>query len=101
MIDFPLCDTCNTGYTDPLDRRYHAQTTACEVCGPTYRLLDKHGKSVECDDPVVLVSDLIEKGSIVAVQGIAGTHIVTKTTDDEPLELLRRRKKRSQRSSTS
>jgi hydrogenase maturation protein HypF len=97
MVDFPLCDTCNTGYTDPLDRRYHAQTTACEVCGPTYRLLDTRGKPVGNDDPVLHVSSLIEKGSIVAVQGIAGTHIVTKTTDAEPLELLRKRKKRSQR----
>jgi hydrogenase maturation protein HypF len=97
MIDFPLCDTCNTGYTAPLDRRYHAQTTACEECGPTYRLLDARGKTVESDDSVFQVSNLIKKGSVVAIQGIAGTHIVTKTTDAEPLELLRRRKKRSQR----
>jgi len=97
MIDFPLCDTCNTGYTNPLDRRYHAQTTACESCGPIYTLLDGNGKTVETDEPIRHVSGLIENGSIVAVQGIAGTHIVTKTTDTEPLELLRRRKRRSQR----
>ena len=97
MIDFPLCDTCNTGYTAPLDRRYHAQTTACEMCGPTYRLLDASGRPVESNDSVLQVSGLIERGSIVAIQGIAGTHIVTKTSSVEPLELLRRRKKRSQR----
>ncbi|MFW9926360.1 MAG: carbamoyltransferase HypF, partial [Candidatus Thorarchaeota archaeon] len=97
MIDFPLCDTCNTGYTTPLDRRYHAQTTACEKCGPVYQLVDSVGKIVENINPVLEVSNLIEKGNIVAVQGIAGTHIVTKTTNAEPLETLRRRKKRFQR----
>ncbi|MFW9868943.1 MAG: carbamoyltransferase HypF [Candidatus Thorarchaeota archaeon] len=97
MVDFPLCDTCNTGYTTPLDRRYHAQTTACEKCGPIYQLVDSLGKNIEVSNPVLRVSNLVEKGNIVAVQGIAGTHIVTKTTDAEPLETLRRRKKRSQR----
>jgi hydrogenase maturation protein HypF len=97
MTDFPLCDTCNTGYTAPLDRRYHAQTTACEKCGPSYKLLDAHGKTVECRDSVLQVSNLIEGGSIVAIQGITGTHIVTKTTAANPLELLRSRKRRMQR----
>ncbi len=97
MVDFPLCDTCNTGYTEPFDRRYHAQTTACEICGPVYRLVDSFGKQFDCSDSVVQASSLIEEGSIIAIQGIAGTHIVTKTTDVSPLDLLRKRKKRSQR----
>jgi hydrogenase maturation protein HypF len=97
MIDFPLCDTCNTGYTAPLDRRYHAQTTACEACGPTYRLVSSRGEKIENNNPVLRVSNLVEKGNIVAIQGIAGTHIVTKTTDAKPLEMLRRRKRRFQR----
>ncbi len=97
MIDFPLCDTCNTGYTAPLNRRYHAQTTACEDCGPSYRLVDSQGKRIDSSDPVLQLSRLIEEGSIAALQGIAGTHIVTKTTDTEPLEMLRRRKNRFQR----
>ncbi|MFX1481907.1 MAG: carbamoyltransferase HypF [Promethearchaeota archaeon] len=97
MIDFPLCDTCNTGYTNPLDRRYHAQTTACESCGPMYSLVDSFGNRIECNDPVLRISDLIEEGSIVAIQGIAGTHIVTKTSEEMPLQILRKRKKRSQR----
>lgn len=97
MFEFPLCDTCNTGYTSPLDRRHHAQTTACEACGPIYRLVDSSGMKIECSDSVLQVSRLIQKGNIVAIQGIAGTHIVTKTTDTTPLELLRRRKRRLQR----
>ncbi len=97
MIDFPLCDTCNTGYTDPLDRRYHAQTTACDACGPRYRLVDRDAKSVTDDNPIEAIAKLIDDGAIAALQGIAGTHIATKTSDAEPIEILRERKKRFQR----
>ncbi|MDF1537351.1 MAG: carbamoyltransferase HypF [Candidatus Thorarchaeota archaeon] len=97
MADFPLCDTCNTGYTNPLDRRYHAQTTACENCGPIYRLYDAHRNELISSDTVQEISKLLEKGSVVAMQGIAGTHLVTITSDPRPIRKLRKRKKRSQR----
>ena len=97
MVDFPLCDTCNTGYTNPVDRRYHAQTTACEVCGPAYRLVDTKGNQIQCDNPVKHVTELLGEDKVVAVQGIAGTHIATKTSDSTGIETLRRRKKRFQR----
>ena len=97
MDDFPLCDTCNTGYTDPLDRRYHAQTTACDECGPKYHLVDKDEQSFTDDDPIEVIAGLIDDGAIAALQGIAGTHIATKTSDAKPIEILRERKKRFQR----
>ena len=31
MAEFPLCNICNTSYTNPLNRRYHAQTIACDT----------------------------------------------------------------------
>jgi hydrogenase maturation protein HypF len=97
MTDFPLCDTCNTGYTDPLDRRYHAQTTACDACGPRYRLVNRDAKSLADENPIEAVAKLIDDGAIAALQGIAGTHIATKTSDAEPIVTLRERKKRFQR----
>ncbi|MHA2423421.1 MAG: carbamoyltransferase HypF [Candidatus Thorarchaeota archaeon] len=97
MVDFPLCDTCNTGYNNPIDRRYHAQTTACEICGPVYRLVDAKGKEVEVNNPVKYVAQLLEENRVVAIQGIAGTHIATKTTDSRAIEILRKRKNRFQR----
>ena len=97
MNDFPLCDTCNTGYTDPLDRRYHAQTTACEECGPDYRLVDKNSQKITDENPIRTVAELIDEGAIAALQGIAGTHLATKTSDVKPIEILRERKKRFQR----
>jgi len=97
MVDFPLCDTCNTGYTSPLDRRYHAQTTACQECGPRYRLLDSSGNALTERDPIEHTSRLLENGAIIAIQGIGGTHLVTKTSDPDPIRVLRERKKRIER----
>ncbi|MFW9906938.1 MAG: carbamoyltransferase HypF [Candidatus Thorarchaeota archaeon] len=97
MLDFPLCDTCNTGYTNPLDRRYHAQTTACQGCGPVYRLVDNKGITIENTNAIEKTAQLIDEGAIVALQGIAGTHIATKTSNYESIETLRLRKKRSHR----
>jgi hydrogenase maturation protein HypF len=97
MIDFPLCDNCNTGYTNPVDRRYHAQTTACEVCGPVYRLVDTKGNQIDSDNPVQRVAQMLEEDRVIAIQGIAGTHIATKTSDSRAIETLRQRKRRSQR----
>ncbi|MCK5239264.1 MAG: carbamoyltransferase HypF [Candidatus Thorarchaeota archaeon] len=97
MAEFPLCNSCNTGYTNPLDRRYHAQTTACDTCGPCYTLYDKNGKKVTSKNLIYDISNLLEQGAIVATQGIAGTHLMTITSDSKPIKELRRRKKRSQR----
>lgn len=97
MGRFPLCNTCNAGYTDPSDRRYHAQTTACAQCGPSYWLTDERGTIVSEKNPVIAAAELLGEGRIVAVQGIAGTHIATMTSMPEPVRELRLRKKRSQR----
>lgn len=97
MNDFPLCDTCNTGYTDPMDRRYHAQTTACDLCGPRYYLKGRAGHEISVEDPILASSEFLAKGKILAIQGIAGTHLVTITSDMRPIEELRRRKQRFQR----
>ncbi|NHI83250.1 MAG: carbamoyltransferase HypF [Candidatus Thorarchaeota archaeon] len=97
MIDFPLCNDCNTGYTNPLDRRYHAQTTACEKCGPLYQLVDSERNGSRKRNAIVLAAKLISEGAIIALQGIGGTHLVTKTTDVSPIELLRKRKGRLER----
>ncbi|MFW9956881.1 MAG: carbamoyltransferase HypF [Candidatus Odinarchaeota archaeon] len=97
MLDFPLCDTCNTGYTNPADRRYHAQTTACHNCGPVYHVVDNRGTTITNTNPIEKTAHLIDEGAIVALQGISGTHIATKTSNHEPIETLRLRKKRSHR----
>ncbi|GAH10013.1 unnamed protein product, partial [marine sediment metagenome] len=46
MVQFPLCknaepDSCVKEYSNFQNRRFHAQTFACSVCGPNYKLYDK------------------------------------------------------------
>jgi hydrogenase maturation protein HypF len=89
--------TCNTGYTNPLDRRYHAQTTACQVCGPEYHLVDNRGTIIVDKNPIETTAKLLDDGAIVGLQGISGTHIATKTSDYKPIDTLRQKKKRFQR----
>lgn len=97
MNDFPLCNTCNSGYTNPLDRRYHAQTTACAQCGPAYQLSDAKGAVLSSVDSIKETVRLLSEGRIVAIQGIAGTHLVTVTSKTESIRRLRERKHRFER----
>ncbi len=34
MSVFTMCEACRAEYEDPEDRRFHAEPTACPVCGP-------------------------------------------------------------------
>ena len=49
MAQFTMCDSCNAEYTDPLDRRFHAQPIACPDCGPQIWFEDK-GAYILCDE---------------------------------------------------
>ncbi|MEM3585796.1 MAG: carbamoyltransferase HypF [Candidatus Jordarchaeaceae archaeon] len=93
MNMFPLCIYCEQEYKNPLDRRYHAQGICCPVCGPKLTLYDKKGNIIDCGDPIKETASLIEEGKILAIKGIGGTHLATRTTDDECILELRRRKK--------
>ncbi|MFC1748862.1 hypothetical protein ACFL2V_08640, partial [Pseudomonadota bacterium] len=34
MTVFPMCKECQCEYSNPHNRRFHAQPTACPSCGP-------------------------------------------------------------------
>lgn len=89
MDEFPLCDECMIEYKDPLDRRYHAEATCCPECGPSVFLYKD--EVLEVQDPIMEAVKLINEGNILAVKGIGGTHLVTKTTDEDPVVTLRKR----------
>ncbi|WP_335756118.1 hypothetical protein [Streptomyces alboflavus] len=44
MRRFPLCADCAAEYTDPRDRRFHAEPVACPACGPTLAWGDLRGE---------------------------------------------------------
>ena len=102
MRGFTMCPQCAAEYTDPADRRFHAQPNACPVCGPSVWLVRQdagHAAEVDeatavGDDAIRAVQDLLRAGSIVAIKGLGGFHLVCDATSDAAVGLLRRRKQR-------
>ena len=89
MSEFPMCAVCFREYTDPLDRRYHAQTTACDDCGP---VLHFDGCATEA---LSRATQALSTGEIVAIKGIGGTHIACDATNESAVDKLRTRLGRS------
>jgi len=85
MRDFPMCSDCAAEYREPLERRYHAQTTACAACGPALCFDGELGPSV---DRAVAA---LQSGSIVAIKGIGGTHLACDATSESAVARLRER----------
>ncbi|MBS3788426.1 carbamoyltransferase HypF [Candidatus Bipolaricaulota bacterium] len=89
MDEFPMCDDCQEEYTDPLDRRYHAQTIACSECGPDLWYESQPAQSKNFEDPIGLTTKKLKDNKIVAVKGLGGTHIACNATSDETVSRLR------------
>lgn len=89
MDDFPMCEDCRTEYTDPGDRRYHAQTIACPECGPQLWLEAPGSSKKNTEAPIKAASRELNRGEIVAIKGLGGTHIACNARDTEVVKLLR------------
>jgi hydrogenase maturation protein HypF len=100
MINFPFCkkanpESCLKEYSDFENRRFHAQTFACSVCGPHYSLYNKSRELIERDSINEILKDVanrISEGEIIAVKGIGGVHLVCSGSDDDVILNLRKRK---------
>ncbi len=91
MRAFEMCTACRDEYKNPLDRRFHAEPTACEVCGPRLRLLDKQGRAFS-GDALAMAIDLLRGGVILAIKGIGGFHLACDALSKEAVARLRSRK---------
>ena len=102
MIKFPFCkkadpESCIQEYSDFKNRRFHAQTFACSVCGPNYTLYNKQGEIVNdesLDSILKETAKMINEGEIIAVKGIGGTHLVCLANDNTILKLRERKGER-------
>jgi hydrogenase maturation protein HypF len=93
LAAFPLCPACQAEFDDPSDRRFHAETIGCPACGPQLRLLAADGEPL-AGDPLAAAAALLQRGGILALQGVGGFQLLVDATNAEAVARLRQRKRR-------
>lgn len=96
MSSFNQCDRCRLEFSDPEDRRFYSQTNSCPDCPVHMVLYDHTGviMSKEQDKILILVTEAILKGKIVAIKGIGGYLLCADATSATTIKVLRERKQR-------
>lgn len=104
MKKFPMCVDCDLEYHQKGDVRRHAQTIACQECGPTlsfYRVSRETAakESREINGEAALSSAIQEllEGGIVAVKDIGGYHLACTPFSQKTVQELRRLKGRERK----
>lgn len=93
MAEFPMCKICESEYTDPANRRFHAQPNCCNNCGPRISILSSCGKKMD-GDAFVIAAGVLTNGGILAMKGLGGYHLVVDAGNNDAVLKLRQRKKR-------
>jgi hydrogenase maturation protein HypF len=98
MKNFRMCNQCQTEYEHPLDRRFHAQPNGCPECGPQLTLWEADG-SVRASghEALLAAANALRQGSIVAIKGLGGFHLVVDARNREAVLRLRQRKQRKEK----
>jgi hydrogenase maturation protein HypF len=96
MRDFPLSQPGMAEYTDPADRRYHAEPNCDPLSGPelsfcTSGVWDSRTMG---DEAIEAAAAFLREGHILAVKGIGGYHLMCRADDDTVVAQLRERKQR-------
>jgi hydrogenase maturation protein HypF len=102
MAGFSLCPACAAEYSDPTDRRFHAQPIACHVCGPRLSLVRSDGRAIALAaltflDDADAACTLLQKGHVIAIQGIGGYQLACDATSFEAVARLRLGKHRERK----
>ncbi len=95
MREFDMCESCYSEYSDPADRRFHAQPIACPRCGPELALLDGSGEIIEPGESAISsTAKAIVSGSTVAMKGVGGFQLLVDATNTIAVARLRELKRR-------
>jgi hydrogenase maturation protein HypF len=96
MAEFKLCADCQNEYQSMDNRRFHAQTLACPTCGVQLSFWNESGNVLaEKDAALKMAVEQLKVGKIVALKGIGGYQLLVDATNQNAVERLRERKKRS------
>lgn len=105
MRAFLMCSACQAEYSNPLNRRFHAQPNACPVCGPHVSLQDWSGENNTTDgiditdrladsESITIAAQQLASGAILAIKGLGGYHLACDALNAEGVQRLRQRKHR-------
>ncbi len=95
MKSFTMCPDCQSEYKNVLDRRFHAQPTACSICGPEYELfIGKEKISADINYIIDQVSQCIENGGVLLIKGLGGMHLACDAFNETAVQKLRDLKNR-------
>jgi hydrogenase maturation protein HypF len=94
MNVFRMCETCNSEYSDILDRRFHAQPIACNSCGPSYNYRDPVKNLSNIKQILEEISIQIDSGKTIAIKGIGGYHLMCDALNENAVSELRSNKQR-------
>ena len=102
MAQFALCPACQSEYDDPTDRRFHAQPIACHACGPKLTLARADGgpgehAALSMLDEADAACTLLQRGHILAIQGLGGYQLACDATSAAAVLRLRAGKRRERK----
>jgi hydrogenase maturation protein HypF len=89
-----MCPQCQAEYSDPTDRRFHAQPNCCPVCGPKLSLLHANGEPFDEVNALVTAVKLLLDGKILAIKSLGGFHLACDALNAAAIAELRKRKNR-------
>jgi hydrogenase maturation protein HypF len=92
MQHLDMCDRCNTEYKNVQSSRHHSQTNSCGKCTIPIHFFDSQG--VELCFSFEKLTQLLEKGGIIAVKGTGGFLLFCDATNEIAIHTLRVRKHR-------
>ncbi len=95
MSEFAMCPDCRKEYESVTDRRFHAQPTACSVCGPHYEMFKGSLRiSTEVNAIVEQFAECMDTAGIAAVKGLGGMHLACDAFSEKAISRLRELKNR-------